>query len=148
MLISYAVADHGVNGYGCSYVIDFGEFDGKQDDITQPGTCSNRDHSAFTDIPFDEQWTYSSTPSVSGHLGAVPYLAYPPPTTYWNISVLAECGPVRYHGAFTWYDLLSCSDYDDTATFNQIVEDSNWVNMSGTIFVHILSPLSLHSETG
>eukprot|EP01083_Nonionella_stella_P128292 388680_1 len=110
--LGYAYADDHTYGYGVTYVLDFEDYDAEQDNIREPGNCQNRIESSFTSASFADLWIYSDTPYALGHLGYDPYLAYPPPPEFWNVTIgTDQCTPIHYHGEFSWFELLECTDY-------------------------------------
>eukprot|EP01083_Nonionella_stella_P316842 1151040_1 len=147
--LGYAYADDHTYGYGVTYVLDFEDYDAEQDNIREPGNCQNRIESSFTSASFADLWIYSDTPYALGHLGYDPYLAYPPPPEFWNVTIgTDQCTPIHYHGEFSWFELLECTDYTNTLQYIQIVDSTDWVNLTGVFYVNIVSPLARTSETG
>lgn len=128
----------GQDGYGTSYVIDFNPFSGHSDSIYKPNNCENRIASSYYPIesklqlnqpninhepnslasaqlkPFQDWWSYSTTPYVNGHLGSDNYLAYGPTGQYWKLSLVNKtdniCGPVEYSATFHWSELIKCTN--------------------------------------
>ena len=134
---------------GTTYMIDFvGLSSSDNIEIEKPGNCQNRLSSDFkSDIVFKEFWKYSDTPNINGHLGSRQYLAYPPPSLYWNLS-FTNCSYINYYGTFSWFDLMECSDYDQINNYNHIIFDNDWINLTGTLFVDIISPNNLENDDG
>lgn len=79
-------ADHGICGFGTSYFISLNPVTSNTLDIfgDSLSECDNRDPSAFIGTTWNEKWNVSETPYLSGHVGADPYLAYPPPGMIFN----------------------------------------------------------------
>ena len=44
---------------------------------------------------------------------------------------------------FTWYELLECGNYDGDEKYTHVVESAEWVNLTGVLYVNIISPLTL-----
>eukprot|EP01083_Nonionella_stella_P168242 567431_1 len=146
---AYANADDTSAAYGVTYVLDFESFNAESDDIRLPGNCQNRIRSSLITPSFSALWLYSQTPTAVGDLGHAPYLAYPPPSQYWNLSMADDqCTLIHYHGEFTWIELLQCTDYHQTTHYIHLVEDANWVNVTGVFYVNIVSPLAPTLDRG
>eukprot|EP01084_Bolivina_argentea_P040424 74721_1 len=138
-----------IHDYGTTYVLDFGEFDGTLNNIRQPGNCQNRLRSNFISPTFTELWAYSDTPFIEGHLAKTPYLAYPP-AEHWQLTIEGnqQCSPIHYHGEFTWIQLVQCTDFTHDTQYTKITEDADWVNLTGIVYVHVVSPLTAYTESG
>ena len=130
--------DDRVGPFGVTYVLDFEDFDAHKDAIDEPGTCQNRDAADFGGV-FTSFWDYSPNPHVAGNLGVSQYLAYPPPGDYWNI-FMDDCGNVTYSAIFTWSDLRGCNDGNGGNSYTQVVTDDDWLNLTGTFYVNVVSP--------
>jgi len=135
--------DDRVGPFGVTYVLDFEDFDAHEDSIADPGTCQNRDESDFN-APnfagsFSDYWDFSPNPHVAGNLGVSQYLAYPPPGDYWNV-FMDDCGNVTYSAIFTWEDLRGCNDGNGGNSYTQVVTDDDWLNLTGTFYVNVVSP--------
>ena len=79
--------------WGVTYVLDFEDFDAHKMDITQPGTCQNRNSSVISDatLEWEDYWSYSLSPF--DDIGSIEYLAYPPPDPVygeWDV-YMKEC---------------------------------------------------------
>lgn len=146
--IGFSVADFGISGFGSSYIIDFDSVDAAAMNIREPGTCSNRNVDDFEAVEWSEIWKYSPNMNTEGDIGG-DHLAYPP-STRWiiNQSAVGQCTGVRWTGQFSWFDLLECTEYDDDGMLVDIQENAEWVNMSGVVFVNLVSPLTLNTDSG
>eukprot|EP01083_Nonionella_stella_P295588 1004556_1 len=146
--LGWSYADDHTPGYGVSYVLDFEDYNAEGDSIREPGTCQNRLAQNFTSLAYSDLWDYSATPNITGHLGTFPYSAYPPSGPYWSITSDGSCSRVHYHGEFTWYELLDCTDYSGSVTYNTLIQDTDWVNLTGVFYTNIVSPLALNFDLG
>ena len=131
--------DERVGNFGVTYVLDFEDFDAHQDDINDPGTCQNRVESDFSGPSWNDYWEFSDEPQSPGNLGTTSYLAYPPPGDLWNI-YMNDCGKVTYSGIFTWEDLRGCNNGNGGNSYTEIVTDDDWLNLTGTFYVNVVSP--------
>ena len=86
-------ADNGICGFGTTYFISLNSFSSSTLDIFSDNglsECDNRDASAFIGTLWNDKWNVSDTPYLNGHVGADPYLAYPPSGMSYNY--MAYCG--------------------------------------------------------
>ena len=131
--------------WGVTYVLDFEDFDAHKMDIIQPGTCQNRNSSAFSDatLEWEDYWSYSLSPF--DDIGSIEYLAYPPPDPVygeWDVYMkeYEECETVVYQGKFRWEELRNCQDYGETTQYTSIETDDEWMNLTGTFYINVVSP--------
>ena len=130
-------AQMGSNRLKTTYSLDFRPFQRDHDHLQTPGSCSNRHIALRNDI----------TSNHHRHLLHVPYphpVGFPRPSSYWTLSSSKQCGPVTYHGHFTWNDLLHCTDPDGTVCSGITTKiTQKWLNLTATLYVDIISsPLS------
>ena len=143
---SVTITDGRVGEFGVAYVLDFEDFDAHKDNITQPGTCQNRNHDDFMNGPtWEDYWRFSDEPQNDGNVGDNGYLAYPPPDSLygdWDVYMKDDgCDTVVYSGKFTWTDLRNCKQYNSIGDpYTDIVSDDNWVNLTGTFYLNVVSP--------
>ena len=91
---------------------------------------------------------FSDYPYLHGQLGSDSYLSYPPPSEYWTLSIDDnQCTPINYKGVFQWNDLIQCQDYNNQNLMD-IQENEDTVTLVGTLYVSIVSPLTMDSESG
>jgi len=140
--VGWATADQGVDGYGMLYMIDFAPPDGAITDPQDAGTCSNR-NGANKAGTFEDQWTYSADADRGLDAADGAYAE----TSQWALSTVGDCNDVTWTGTFGWFDLLNCTDNGGADDYTEIVEDDDWVNMTGAVTVNLVSPLGL-TDTG
>ncbi len=73
-----------------TYVIGFDSFRTSGNKINRPGNCQNRMYQSFNNVnkTFDKWWYYSEYPyNGTDDLSSNNYLAYPPPSKYWTLSI-------------------------------------------------------------
>ena len=59
------------------------------------------------------------------------------------------CNKIVYSGRFTWTDLRNCQDYNGNIdSYTQIVTDDNWLNLTGTFYINVVSPYWPTSDFG
>jgi len=116
---------------------------------SKPGNCQNRLESSFNGInDFNEYWTYSEYPYLADNLGSDSYLAYPPPSDYWTLSIESNtCSMINYNGIFSWNDLTQCQDYSGNDLID-VTDNGQSITLSGTLYVNLVSPYSMGSDTG
>ena len=143
--VGWASADHNTPGYGMMYIIDFETPDVQSMNIQQLGTCANRNQQSRA-MQWEDNWLYSAEPDRGVDWGHGAYVG----SRYWDITTAdnGDCGGVKWTGSWTWYDLLNCTNYAGDRKFMDIHEDSEWVNMTGTVNVNLVSPLMSDFNTG
>eukprot|EP01084_Bolivina_argentea_P139705 245755_1 len=126
---------------GTTYVIDFQSFGISGNFIDKPGNCQNRIQSSFDLVDFEQYWSYSEYPYLND-LGSNMYLAYPPPSNYWQLSIDNDsCTPIRYQATFNWNELSSCTNYNGDNLIDIINDDINGlITLNGVIYVNLVSP--------
>eukprot|EP01084_Bolivina_argentea_P290404 498824_1 len=135
---------------GTTYVIGFDSFGTTGNKINEPGNCENRIPASFSTGTFDQWWNYSEYPYLSNNdLGSDTYLAYPPPSNYWSLSIGENvCTPINYLGVFSWNDLTQCKDYNGNDLIN-VVDNDISITLSGTLYANLVSPYSMNAvDTG
>lgn len=147
--VGWAYADDETEGYGMMYVIDFEDLDASAMDIDETGTCANIDSSTTDAANWEDKWSYGSAVDAGDNFNNHPGLT-PNANGGWSIeqSGSGQCTGVRWTGSWTWYELLQCQNYAQDSTLVEIVENAEWVNMSGSLIVNLVSPLGLYSDTG
>eukprot|EP01084_Bolivina_argentea_P256076 431012_1 len=158
--LGYSTANDGQYGFGTTYVIDFAPFDGNQNNIYEAGTCQNRKQQSFYDANstlknFAMWWEYSHFPYVNNQLGSDNYLSYPS-SDHWSVSsnfadytdIKTGCDSITYSALFSWFDLFDCTNYNGNTPYLTIESDDTLINMSGTLYVDIVSPYSLNEDIG
>ena len=148
-----SVKNINVSNYGVTYVLDFEDYDAHKDAIDVPGTCQNRDESAFIGKSFvNDYWQYSLSPQVD--IGSDQYLAYPPPDPVegqWSVSMKegSECDTVVYSGKFTWNDLRKCGpNGGNGGSYTNITISDDWYNLTGIFYINLVSPYLYDQDTG
>ena len=144
--------------WGVTYVLDFEDFDAHSDAINQPGTCQNRQDDSYNGASFvNDFWDYSLDPT--DDIGNDAYLAYPDPTPEsgsWSVAMDSadECGTLIYSGKFTWSELRGCKAFGGDVTsggidsYTNIITDDEWLNLTGTFYINLVSPYWYNSDTG
>ena len=129
---------------GTTYVVDFYSFGVNGNKINQPGNCQNRLSQSFIDITdFNQFWTFSQYPYLSGQIGTNQYLSYPPPSNKWTLTA-SSCNTINYRSTFSWNDLVLCKDYNGNDLIN-INDDGKSIKLSGTLYVNLVSPYTMTS---
>ena len=149
--IGDASADNQGKLFGVTYVLDFEDFDAHADAINEPGTCQNRNGDDFTGSgqTFDDFWDYSNQPVID--IGTPSFLAYPPADPIdgdWEISMGDQCNTIVYNGKFTWSDLRNCQKYGGGDSYTSVVSDDNWLNLTGTFYINLVSPYWYDADYG
>eukprot|EP01083_Nonionella_stella_P195007 718701_1 len=139
-------------GYGTTYVLDFESFDAHKSAIHKPGTCANRLCDSFLhhNHSFADWWSYSDYPYLEDGIGCMhEHLAYPKPSSYWYMYMkYSQCTPIVYEGKFNLNDLKNCGNHDDTRRYLEFVNDDEWMNITGTFYVNLVSPMNKDIEIG
>jgi len=149
--IGYSLADDATPGYGTMTVIDFGDLDASEMDITETGNCANLDKTSTSGASWEDLWTYNEAMDGANDIDGtfVPYISN---QNFWNVSVAelgVACTDVVWMGKWTWYELMGCQNsWGPDTSYVTITEDASWVNMSGSLVVNLVSPLGLNSDTG
>ena len=132
---------------GTTYVIDFYSFRSFGDMIDKPGNCQNRQSVSFADVDFGEFWKFSDSPYLSGQIGTIQTLSYPPPTSNWILSA-DSCGTVNYLSTFRWVELIQCEDHEGNKLIS-VDDDGTAITLAGTLYVNVVSPYSMQvNDTG
>jgi len=146
--LGYSSLDGEQYDLGTTYVVSFNAFDSITDQIDQPGNCDNRDIVDFQRTTWPHYWDYSEEWHASGALGSSDYLAYPP-SEYWDLSLdytNAYCiNRVQYNAVFRLDELIECKTFGNDYVID-ITTGDNWINVSGTLYVSIVSPFSMSVE--
>eukprot|EP01083_Nonionella_stella_P298909 1014410_1 len=142
--LGYSIADNS-DGYGTTYTLDFKSSNAHSMSIANPGICSNRLSDSFDNTAFPLWWQYSECPSLSNQIGQTDsFLAYPLPSKFWSLS-MGDGNMIVYDGNFKLNELLSC-DPDGVAI--QTVTSDEWLNISGTFYINLVSPLAKAFDVG
>eukprot|EP01084_Bolivina_argentea_P158508 276106_1 len=155
--LGYSYADNGVYGYGTAYFISFNSFSSNTVDIFSDNglsECDNRVSSSFMNTSWTDKWAFSETPYVQDHVGSDQYLAYPFAGNFWNLTTFGigsghKCDRINYFGSFSWFDLqTSCKNPQTNKKSVDILVDNDWINLTGTVYINIISPLTKDIDSG
>ena len=58
------------------------------------------------------------------------------------------CSFIKYSASFSWSDLFGCTNYEQDTFYLSIQSDENFINMSGTLYVDIVSPYAINQDIG
>ena len=143
--VGWASAFENTLGYGMMYIIDFESLDGATLNIQEVGNCANRNQLS-REMHWELNWLYSAQPDRGVNWGYGAYVG----TRHWDITTVnnGKCGDVKWTGTWSWFDLLNCTNYAGDEVHVNIIEDSQWVNMTGAVSVNLVSPLGLYSDIG
>eukprot|EP01084_Bolivina_argentea_P277098 472963_1 len=156
--LGYSYAEH-IYGFGTSYFISLNSFSSSTLDIfTDNGLneCDNR-ISATTgeNDEFDRLWKYSEYPFLKDHIASIDYFAYPPSGFFWNLTletdIIHKCDRARvnYGASFLWSDLQNqCKNPLTDESSVDILVDNDWINLTGTLYINIVSPLYKDIDSG
>eukprot|EP01083_Nonionella_stella_P096481 271266_1 len=143
--LGYSV-DEGGDKLGTSYILDFESKEAHIVPLNEPGTCSNRNFDDFDGVDFTDWFEYSTVDPPE--VGVAPYLAYPPNSDDWFIDSL-NCKTITYKGHFSFKELYNeCTNYAGTDTYSVLTTDDEWINLTLTFYINIVSPLSNNVDTG
>jgi len=133
---------------GTTYFISFRAFS-SDDTIANPGNCDNRDAAAFVNKSWAESWRFDEAGATIDSLGSAQFLAYGP-SNFWSVSPdgrYPDCVErVHYAAEFPLPDLLGCVDAAGAPSIEVVTNDA-WMNVSGSLFVSVLSPLTMSFES-
>lgn len=129
---------------GTTYYIGFAPFSVNDRKIAEPYNCDNRLKSSFDGVTdFNDFWNYSEYPYLANNLGSNEFLAYPPPTKYWTLTMDSNtCSPIHYQGIFTFTELSQCQDNNNQSLIHVKNSDKS-VTLSATLHISIISPWSM-----
>ena len=143
--IGWASAFQKLPGYGMLYIIDFESLDSATVSIQEVGSCANRNQQS-RDMDWEDNWLYSADPDRGVDWGYGAYVG----SRHWDITTAddGKCGAVNWTGTWSWHSLTNCTNYAGDDVLVDIIEDTDWLNITGVISVNLVSPLGLYSDLG
>jgi len=124
---------------GTTYWIDFQSFSGTSGSVASVGSCGNRRDEDYTDLSFDEWWSYTVDPWDLVDAQTPNRMAYPP--SNWTLSS-ADCNTLTYERTFTLAELTECTGSDGQSLVTAQQTDAA-ISYEGTFFVALVSPYSM-----
>eukprot|EP01084_Bolivina_argentea_P033982 62862_1 len=147
--LGYSYRTENEYGYGTSYFISFYSFDSTNNQIDRPGNCDNRNIKLYQNKTWKQYWNYSKSWYMQQEIGSDTHLAYPS-SQFWTLTPDdsdTNCiNQIHYSAQFSLNELLECKTYDNNLLIDTVTNDK-WINITGDLYVSVLTPFSMDLET-